>query len=64
MHIYLRLVNESGDPSVAQIPEEGFQSVEVGSKGCVFSGVTVNFDTACMPQSIQALPCVLQILFI
>ena len=30
MHIYLRLVNESGDPSVEQVLEEGFHSMEVG----------------------------------
>ena len=49
MHICLRLVNESGDPSVEQIPEEGFHSVKVGSEGCGFSGVTDSPDTIDRP---------------
>ena len=52
MHICLHLVNESGDPSVEQIPEEGFHSVEVGSEGCGFFGVTDNPDTKGKPESI------------
>jgi len=63
MHIYFRLVNESGDPSVEQSPEEGFHSVEVGSGDYGISRVTNNPDTIGKPQSIQPLPCVLQILF-
>jgi len=63
MHIYFRLVNESGDPSVEQSPEEGFHSVEVESEGCGISRVTNNLDTIGKPRSIQPLPCVLQILF-
>ena len=31
MHIYLILVNESGDPNVQHVLEEGFHSMEVGS---------------------------------
>jgi hypothetical protein len=52
MHIYLRLVNENGDPCVEQVPEEGFHSMEVGSEGCVVSKISDNPDTACKPQSI------------
>jgi hypothetical protein len=49
MHIYLRLVNEGGHPSVEQIPEEGFHSVEVGSEGYGISGISDNPDTAGKP---------------
>ena len=34
MHNYLRLVNESGDPCVEQVQEEGFHSMEVGFDIC------------------------------
>jgi hypothetical protein len=34
MHLYLRLVNESGDPLVEQVPEAGFHSEEVGFDIC------------------------------
>jgi hypothetical protein len=30
MHLYLRLVNKSGEPLVEQVPEVGFHYVEVG----------------------------------
>jgi hypothetical protein len=52
MHIYLCLVNESGDLSVEQVPTEGFHSVEVGSEGCDASEISDNLDTAGKPQSI------------
>ena len=52
MHNYLRLVNESDDPCVEQVQEEGFHSVEVGSEGCVVSEISDNPDTAGKPQSI------------
>ena len=58
MHIYFRLVNESGDPSVEQSPEEGFHSVEVGSEDCVTSEISDNPDTVGKPRSIRPLPCV------
>ena len=58
MHIYLCLVNKSGDPSVEQVPEEGFHSVEVGTEGCVTSEISDNPDTVGKPRSIQPLPCV------
>ena len=51
-------MNEGGDPSVEQILEEGFHSVEVGSKDCVTSKISNNPDTAGKPRSIQPLPCV------
>jgi len=63
MHNYLHLVNLSGDPCVEQVQEEGFHSMEVGSEGYGISRVTNNPDTIGKPQSIQPLPCVLQILF-
>ena len=53
MHIYLRLVNESSDPSIEQVLEEGVHSVEVGSEGCGISGISDNPDTAGKPRSIQ-----------
>ena len=58
MHIYLRLVNESGDPSVEQVLEEGFHFVEVGIKGCVTSEIFDNPDTVGKPRRIQPLPYV------
>ena len=30
MHLYLCLVNKSGEPLVKQVPEAGFHSMEVG----------------------------------
>jgi hypothetical protein len=42
MHLYLRLVNDSGDPLVEQVLEEGFHLVEVGSESCGVSGITDN----------------------
>jgi hypothetical protein len=33
MHLYLRLVNESGDPIVKQASEAGFHSEAVGLEG-------------------------------
>jgi len=59
MHIYLCLVNESGDPSVEQVLEEGFHSVQVGTEGYVTSEISDNPDTIGNPRSIQPLPCVL-----
>jgi len=59
MHIYLCLVNESGDPSVEQVLEEGFHSVQVGTEGYVTSEISDNPDTIGKPRSIQPLPCVL-----
>ena len=53
MHLYLRLVNESGDPSVEQVLEEGFHFVEVGSEDCDISRISDNPDTAGKPQSIN-----------
>ena len=44
MHIYLCLVNESGDPSVEQVLEEGFHFVLVGTEGCVTSKISDNPD--------------------
>ena len=49
MHNYLRLVNESGDPCVEQVQEEGFHSMEVGSEGCVVSKMSDNPDTIGKP---------------
>ena len=63
MHLYLRLVNESGDPFVEQVPEEGFQSVGVGFDICGTSKDTVNPTIVGKPQSIKPFPCVLQMLF-
>ena len=52
MHIYLCLVNVSGDPSVEQVLEEGFHSVEVGSRDYVTSKISDNPDIKGKPQSI------------
>ena len=49
MHLYLRLVNESGDPLVEQVLEEGFHSVEVGSDNYDTSKVTDNPNTVDKP---------------
>jgi len=62
MHLYLRLVNESGESVIEQVPEEDFQSGEVGSNIGGNSKVTDNPNTADKPQSIKPFPCVLQIL--
>ena len=63
MHIYLRLVIESGDPSVEQVLRRVFHSVEVGSEGCDISGISDNPDIADKPRSVPPVPCALQILF-
>jgi hypothetical protein len=52
MQIYLCLVNESGDPGVEQTLEEGFHSMEFGSKGCVVFEISDNPDTAGKPRNI------------
>ena len=63
MHLYLRLVNESGDPLVEQVFEEGFHSVDVGSVSCDTSEVSDNPNTASKTRSINPFPCDLQMLF-
>ena len=55
MHIYLCLVNASGDPSVEQVPDEGFHSMEVGFVDCVNSEIFDNPDIEGKPQSITLL---------
>ena len=62
MHLYLRLVNESGESVIEQVSEEDFQSGEVGYDIGGNSEVTDNPNTADKPQSIKPFPCVLQIL--
>ena len=51
MHIYLCLVNASGDPSVEQVPEEGFHSVEVGSGDCVTSKISDSPELKASPRA-------------
>jgi hypothetical protein len=58
MHIYLRLVGESGEVSVEQSIEEGVHSVEVGPEGCV-ADFSDNPDTAGKLRSISPLLYVL-----
>jgi hypothetical protein len=58
MHIYLHLVDESGEVSVEQSTEEGVHSVEVGPEGCV-ADFSNNPNTAGKPQSISPLLYVL-----
>jgi hypothetical protein len=59
----LRLVNEIGDPSVEQVPEEGFQLVEVRFDIYGISEETNNPTTAGKPRSKHPFPCVVQMLF-
>jgi hypothetical protein len=48
-------VNEIGDPSVEQVPEEGFELVEVGFDIYGFFEETDNPTTTGKPQSIHPL---------
>ena len=52
MHLYLRLVNERGDPIVEQASEVGFHSKAVGLESGVFPDISDNPDTVGKPQSI------------
>ena len=52
-------MNESGDPSVDQVPEEDFWYKEIGSDLGGNSEVTDNPNTAGKPKSINPFPCVL-----
>ena len=56
-------MNESGDPSVEQVFEEGFHSVQVGSENFDTSKVSDNPNTAGKLRSINPFPCVFQMLF-
>ena len=49
MHLYLRLVNESGDPIGEQAFEAGFHSEEVGVYRYGVSKASDNFNTVGKP---------------
>ena len=52
MHLYLRLVNESGDPIVKQASEVAFHSEAAGLESGGFPDVSDNPDNAGKPRSI------------
>jgi len=59
MHLYLRLVNEGGDPLAKQAFEAGSHSDGVGLESGGFPDLSDNPDTIGKPQSIQPFLCVL-----
>ena len=53
MHLYLRLVNESGDPIVEQASEAGSHSEAVGLESGGFRDISDNPDTTGKLRSIK-----------
>ena len=49
MHLYLRLVNESGDPIIEQASEAGSHSEAVGLESGGFPDISDNPDTTGKP---------------